>query len=263
MFEAIQYYQSLAEKFDNRMMCVPGVIVVLVGLCIWLSGLRWRKVLGALAGGSFFAGIGMCLGDYGCLAIFAVTVIGMVVGALVEKIMLGVFGIVLAAAVMLAVVSIFSAGMNTAAPTQIQPRWPQYEEPGIVIGCEQTMEITQKTCSFVLTGMIDNIKSASLVSIGAAVIAMALAGFIAAFMPRVFIAIISSSLGSMVISAGIIMLLLYKGSKPVNSIMAKGPFYGFVIFVMLVFGTMVQLVLSPPAAQQEQESSPEKNRDKK
>ncbi len=259
MYEVIEYYQSLAAKFDSRMMLVPGMAVVVLGLCIWLAGLRWRKVLGATAGGIVFIAIGLCLGDYGCLMLLVVSVIGMAVGALVEKTTLGIFGVVMSAIFVLIIVSFFCGSMDV----QNYPRWPQYEEPGVVIGCSQSVEITRTTGAFVLSKMIENIKSASLISIGAAVIAMLIAGFVAVIMPRVFIAFISSSLGSAVIFAGLIMLLFYKGFRLVGYISDKMPFYAILVFVMLVFGAMVQLVLSPSAAEQTQKPSPEKNGDKK
>ncbi|HAL45961.1 MAG: hypothetical protein A2Y12_10235 [Planctomycetes bacterium GWF2_42_9] len=256
MFEAIEYYQSLAEKFDSRVMCVPALAVILVGLCIWLSGLRWRKVLGAIAGGTMFAGIGFCLGDYG-VVIFIITIIGMAVGAMIEKVMLGVFGVAMTCAAVLVIISAFLASQNTSE----YPHWPQYEQSGVVIGFSQMIEITKATGSYIVSNMIENLKSASLLWYGAIMLAVIAAGFLAVVMPRLFIAFISSSLGSAVIFAGLMMLLFYKGSKPVNYISKQAAFYAFIIFVMLVFGTMVQLVLSPAPA--EQKPSPEKKADKK
>jgi hypothetical protein len=258
MFEAIEYYQSLAEKFDSRIMCVPALAIILVGLCIWLSGLRWRKVLGAIAGGSIFAFMGFCLGDYG-IVIFIITIIGMAIGALIEKVMLGIFGIALTCAAVLVIVSAFSSTSNV----QNYTRWPQYEESGVVIGFSQILMITKTTASYVLKNMIENLKSASLLWYAAVVLAVFAAGFLAVIMPRLFIALISSSLGSAVIFAGMMMLLFYKGSKPVNYISKQGAFYAFVIFVMLIFGTMVQLVLSPAAAEQTESPASEKKGDKK
>jgi len=263
MYEAIEYYQSLAAKFDSRVMFVPGMAVVAVGLCIWLAGLRWRKVLGATAGGIIFAAIALCLGDYGCVMMLIVSIIGMTVGTLVEKFTLGIFGVVMIVVFVLIIVASVCGHVNAESAAQNYTRWPQYEQPGVVIGCSQCIEITRTTGRFVLSAMIENIKSASLISIGAAVLAMLLAGFAAVVMPRVFIAIISSSLGSAVIFAGLIMLLFYKGFRLVSYISGKVPIYAIIVFVMLVFGTMVQLVLSPPAAEQPPKTSPEKNGDKK
>ena len=258
MFEAIEYYQSLAEKFDSRILFVPGIVVVVVGLCIWLAGLRWRKVLGAMAGGCFLAGIGLCIGNYGLPVIAAVTLIGIALGALVEKIMLGIFGTALAAAVVI-----------TAASTIVEqryetsnnyPRWLENEADDAVINFPQAIAVTKGTGHYILSGIIENVKS-SLVSVASASTAILITGFAAMMLPRIFIAAVSSSFGSAVIFAGMIMLLFYKGSKPVNFISDKGSYYSMVIFAMIIFGTIVQLVLSPEPKTQKAE--PEKNGNKK
>jgi len=259
MFEVVEYYQALAAKFDSRIMLVPGMVVVALGLCIWLAGLRWRKVLGAAAGGLIFASLGLLLGDYGCVILLVVSLIGMTIGVLVEKITLGVFGVLMSVIFALAAVSIACGDLNV----KNYPRWPQYEQPGVVISCSQCVEITRTLGMFVWPKMLANIKSASLIASAASLIAIAAAGFVAVVKPRVFIAVISSSLGSAVIFTGLVMLLFYKGSGLVGCISDKMPYYALIVFLMLVFGTTVQLVLSPPAAEQTQKPLPEKNGDKK
>jgi hypothetical protein len=47
----------------------------------------------------------------------------------------------------------------------------------------------------------------------------------------------------MLIFAGMILLLLHKGSLPVSNIYSKPPFYGAVFVAMTGFGTIEQLVL--------------------
>jgi len=258
MFEIIKYYQSLAEKFDSRILTVPGIVVVLVGLCVWLAGLRWRKVLGALAGGSFFAAIGLCLGIYDFPIVIVVAAIGIVIGALVEKIMLGVCGTAMVVAIVLVVVST-SAKQRQGGEVQYDfQRWPQYEESNDVLNSSQASEITEKTGLFICSKIIENIKSSSLVSFGAGGVALVIAGFIALLRPRLFVAAFSSLFGAVMIFAGLIMLLFYKGSKPVNFISEKGQFYAIVLLVMMVFGTVVQMVLSPPAAKPTEKDVPEK-----
>jgi hypothetical protein len=259
MYEVIEYYQSLAAKFDSRIMLVPGVAVVALGLCIWLAGLRWRKVLGATSGGIIFASLGMCLGDYGCVMLLIVSLIGMIIGVLVEKITLGVFGVLMSAVFVLAVVSIFCGNVNF----QNFPRWPEYEQAGTVIGCSQSVAITRTIGMFVLSGLTANLKSVPAISIAASIAAMMATGLVAVVRPRIFIAVISSSLGSAVISAGLIMLLFYKGFRLVSYMSGKAPHYALIVFVMLVFGAAVQLVLSPPTTEQTEKTSPGKNGDKK
>ena len=50
MLEALEYYQSLAEKFQSQLLTVPGILVVLAGLCVWLAGLRWAECSEPLQG---------------------------------------------------------------------------------------------------------------------------------------------------------------------------------------------------------------------
>lgn len=264
MFEAIEYYQSLAEKFDGRILFVPGIIVVLLGLCIWLAGLRWRKILGALAGGSFCVAASVCFGNYDAAIILGAAAIGIIIGATIEKIILGIFGTALVAAIVLVIVTMIDKQRQSSdIATKNYTRWSEYEESGVVINFLQAIEITKQTGLYILSGMIENIKSTSLIYAAAASTAMLIAGFIATIMPRIFIAVVSSSLGSAMIFAGMIMLFFYKGSKPVNYIWEKGTFCAMVTFAMIIFGTMVQLVLSPGSVKPIEKAVPDKNGDKK
>jgi len=49
-------------------------------------------------------------------------------------------------------------------------------------------------------------------------------------------------LGTMFIFAGMILLLLYKGSAPISAIFHKAPVYATVFAAMAAFGAVVQLV---------------------
>ncbi|MFA5291966.1 MAG: hypothetical protein WC496_02915 [Phycisphaerae bacterium] len=274
MFEALEYYQSLAEKFDSRILTVPGIVVVIVGLCVWLAGLRWRKILGALAGGGFFAALAVSIGSYSTGIVLAVILIGTVIGALIEKVMLGIFGASAAAVIVLVVISTNLRAKQYSdieylnslqEPTEEDilsqrycPRWPEYEQRDIVISPPQAADITRQMASYVMAKIFDDIKSSSAGAFASAAFVMLAAAFAAFIIPRTFIAVVSSSLGSAVIFAGMIMLLFYKGSKPVNYIAEKSHFYIMVLAVMAAFGSIVQLVLSPPVAEQTKENMPDK-----
>jgi len=64
---------------------------------------------------------------------------------------------------------------------------------------------------------------------------------------RFLSALILSVLGTAVIFAGMIMLLIYKGSQPVTYIIQKQYFFGSVFAIMAVFGTIEQLLLCKQA----------------
>jgi hypothetical protein len=52
-----------------------------------------------------------------------------------------------------------------------------------------------------------------------------------------------AALGTTLIFAGMILLLMYKGSAPISELMRKPPFYGTVFVTMAAFGTVEQLIL--------------------
>jgi hypothetical protein len=54
-----------------------------------------------------------------------------------------------------------------------------------------------------------------------------------------------SVLGTALIFAGLIALLIFKGSAPIALVQQQGAFYGLVLLGMAAFGTLEQLVLCP------------------
>ncbi len=63
-------------------------------------------------------------------------------------------------------------------------------------------------------------------------------------------------LGTMLVFAGMVWLLLYKGSVPISEIFRKGKFYGTVFVAMTVFGTLIQLLLFWRAAKKKKRGKP-------
>ena len=60
---------------------------------------------------------------------------------------------------------------------------------------------------------------------------------------RITSALSCATFGTMLIFAGMILLLLYKGSGPISSILQKSPFYAIVFGAMAAFGTVEQLIV--------------------
>ncbi|MFA5252658.1 MAG: hypothetical protein WC454_08765 [Phycisphaerae bacterium] len=279
MFESLEYYQSLAEKFDSRILTIPGIVVVIVGLCIWLAGLRWKKVLGALAGGAIFAATVLCIGCFGRGTLLILTVIGFAFGAVAEKATLGVFGAAIASLVVLAVMSAnirareyseseYVESMEEPSEEEIlselyYPTFPEYEYDDVVITTAEAVEITRETGSYLAAKIIDDVKSSNTIAFASALAVLIAAGFAAALVPRLYIAVTASSLGTAIIFAGMIMLLFYRRSEPITSIAEKGRYFAAVFAVMIIFGTIVQLVLSPAAAKTQNEKENGKNGAKK
>jgi hypothetical protein len=251
MLEALEYYQSLAQKFQSQLLTGPGIIVVLTGLCIWLAGLRWRRVIGAFTGAAV-AAIGVFLiGNFAANVVLTACIIGILAGIVINRIVFGIFG----AAVGVLVIMVILAGGPAAAEVTADnfvsdyscPTWPEYEQSDAGLDASAASQITTQMAEYFADRAKKAITSASAVSFAAAGVVIVIAAIATLMAPRLFIAAVSSTLGSAVIFAGMIMLLFYKGSKPISCIAEKPRFYLAAFTAMIIFGTLVQLVLSPPA----------------
>lgn len=69
------------------------------------------------------------------------------------------------------------------------------------------------------------------------------------FFSRLIPALCSTALGTLLIFAGMILLLLYKGSAPITHINDRQSFYATVCIAMIAFGTITQLLPCPPVRQ--------------
>lgn len=265
MFEALVYYQSLAQKFQNQLLIGTGIAIVLVGLCIWLAGLRFKRIVSAIVGAAIAAAGVFAFGDYLPKTLFAASAVGIIVGAIAGRFMLGIFAALVGGLLAITVISgrlqstdtggieFFDA--NSVNPNKIvaddfvsssaYPTWPQYQQSGIIIPSPAAGEITIKMSAHLISLAKKTILSAGITAYGGAAAVLFVVVFFCFVMPRFFVAVISAALGSAVVFAGMVILLFYKASEPVNLIAAKPKFYGIAFGAMLAFGTIVQLLLSP------------------
>lgn len=267
MLEALEYYQSLAQKFQGQLLTGPGIAIVLAGLCIWLAGLRWRRTLGAVAGAAIAVAGVLNFGDYPPPTVLGVCAVGLIAGVFINRIVLSVFGTIVG----VLVVMVFLSGSSQAAnqddgiefldvdkaynPDQIRPddfvlensypTWPEYEQSDAVIPAPDAIKITTAMAGYFIGRTKKAVFSAGVVTYGGAALAAVIIMFFSLIAPRLFIAVFSAIIGSAVIFTGMIMLLFYKGSEPVSLIAAKAQFYGLVFGAMAAFGILVQLLLSP------------------
>jgi hypothetical protein len=98
-------------------------------------------------------------------------------------------------------------------------------------------------CGFFMTGR--NIMPAMVWAAAAVVIALVLWKMLTGgyFFWRLFSAVFCSASGTILVFAGMTLLLLYKGAAPAKSIAGKQSFYLAVVAGMFAFGTVEQLLL--------------------
>ncbi|MFA6187130.1 MAG: hypothetical protein WC770_07970 [Phycisphaerae bacterium] len=265
MFESLVYYQGLAQKFQGQLLTTAGIAIVLVGLCIWLAGLRFKCIVSAIVGAIVAAAGVVTFGDYPAKILLVASAVGIIVGAIAGRFMLGIFAMIVGGLLVITVVSgrlqpaeaggveFFDANsFNTKeiaaddfVSSSAYPTWPQYQQKGVVIPTPAAIDITVKMSAHLIGLAKKTVLSAGITAYGGAAGVILAVIFFCFILPRFFVAVISAALGSAVIFAGMVTLLFYKGSEPISLIAAKPQFYGIAFGAMTVFGTIMQLLLSP------------------
>ncbi|MCD4831863.1 MAG: hypothetical protein K8R02_08700 [Anaerohalosphaeraceae bacterium] len=264
MLEALEYYQSLAQKFQTQLLTAPGVLLVLIGLSVWLAGLRWRWLLGALAGATMAIVGVFALGAEGLFAVTVAVAVGFAAGLLMDKIVLGIFGTIFAAGIVLLFFACdnsppaaeFYSGSGHDSNTVVAedfitqypyPTWPQYHATTETIASPMAVEITIEMARYFVENSKKGLTLCGSGSFACAGFAAIIMTVIAMATARLFISLMSSAIGTTIIFVGMTMLLFYKGSAPITLISQRPTLYSVVFLVMIIFGAVVQLVLSPPS----------------
>lgn len=250
MLEILRNFESiLGEAAEVRPLLVigPGAAAVVVGLFVWLGGLGLRKVLVAIAGAIAGGILGFVLIGRGVIPAGASAGAAAVVAVVFERLSVAILAAALAAAIGFAVLvrpilvgpqaldpanqDETSAQTTTASGVEVLTRLKAY---AVDVGSEVRRAAPQ----------MPPYEWAIIAGLAAV---FALGGLI---FRRVVPALCFSVLGTMLIFAGMSLLLLYKGVEPVSRMSGQPPLYAGVLAAMTAFGTAEQLVLCRAAKAQ-------------
>ncbi len=243
MLEILQDFESAiggGVRLSPVVLVGPGLAAVITGLFIWLGGLGFRKTLVAVAGA-------ICGGICGFFAIGQNIVSAAFVAALTAALAVvfeRMFIAILTAALAAVFAFVILAGPHIENSQQAAPI-----SPGEMSAQGQTISV-RESAEKMKAHIIDvgqRIKHAGLqllVYHWAIIMVLVLIFIVAGFsLWRLASALCCSVLGTVLIFAGMILLLLHKGAVPVSSICGKPSFYAAVFIAMTAFGTCEQLLL--------------------
>ena len=240
MLEILQNFEQTAARFSPIVLIGPGLATVLVGLFIWLGGLGFRRLLAAAVGAVSGGICGFFIAGRNIMTAIILAAVAAAIAVIFERLFITILAAALAGVFGFAVLA-----------------WPYIENPQEVTPTNSSKvpaqgpalsvrESIEKVKVYV-ADVSEKIKQACsqmpvyswliLLVLGVIFIVV---GF---FFRRLASALCCSALGTMLIFAGMILLLLYKGSVPISSIYSKPPFYGAVFVAMTGFGTIEQLLL--------------------
>jgi len=242
MLEIAQNFEQTATSFSPIVLIAPGLTAVIIGLFVWLGGLGLRKLLvvvvGAVGGGIF----GFFVIGRNVMSAMISVGVGAVIAIIFERIFITILAAALAAAIGIAVLAGPYVG-NAEGANPINRDKILANGPAITI--HESIHILKVHTVF----FTNEIKQACLqmpaynwIIIAALVTIFIMGGF---YFWRLTSALCCAILGTLLVFAGMILLLLYKGAEPISSISRRTLFYAAVFIAMIAFGTIEQLLLCP------------------
>ncbi len=249
MLEIVQHLEQSAARFNPPILIASGLVCVAAGLFIWLGGLGFRKLLvptvGAIAGVAcatlmFAQNITLTL-------IFAA--IAAVIARIFEKAFIIILTVVLAVAFCFAIL----AGACTEYDRDSFTAQPEYEKQ-MLTGTFSASRTVEAIAAYVddLVIEIEHIASQMPLYYWAIITALAVIVIIAGlYFWRLTSALCYATWGTLLVFAGMIFLLLYKGAAPVSHITGRILLYAAVFIAMAAFGTIGQLILCRPIKQKQ------------
>jgi hypothetical protein len=241
MFEIARYLEQMAVRFSPVILVGPGLILVLLGLFVWLGGLGFRKVLFAILGAVSGGACGFFITAHSAwLAVILACVVALI-AVMFEKVFIVILAAVLAAAFCFAVLAgpYIESGriVASASRDKTQNR------------AELSIQQSKKIMGEYVVGSVTEIKQLlfhmPVHKLAIMAVLAVVCIVVGSYQWRLTSAFCCAALGTSLIFAGMILLLLYKGAAPISRILQSHPFYLSVFAAMTVFGMAEQLLLCP------------------
>jgi hypothetical protein len=240
MFGLLQNFEQSAGRFSPVVLIGLGIILVLAGLFVWLGGLGLTRILAGVVG----AVAGAVCGFFVIRRTIASAVFLATVMTAVAVIFERIFFIILTAALALVVSFAVLAWPYLGIPRQL-PAANQISATvhGPAMSATETVEAA-KDCFVNLNSALKLIYSRMPLYKWVIMVGLTVTFFFIGFYSwRLVVSLSCATVGTMLVFAGMVLLLLYKGSFPISGICSKTPFYGSIFLVMTAAGTIEQLLL--------------------
>ena len=211
MLEIARDIEQTAASFSPVLSIALGLACVTAGLFVWLGGLGFRKLLVVIVGAVAGAIVGSFIASRNLVSAMASVALAAGLALIFERLFISILAVASAAVVTFVILAgVYKADLSDGLK-QACLQMPLYSWPVI-----------------------------------AAVAAISIAG--AFYLWRVTSALCCAAIGTLLIFAGMILLLLHKGAAPVGYIAGRGLFFAAVFVAMTAFGTLEQLLFCQPAA---------------
>jgi hypothetical protein len=248
MFYILRHFEKTAVHFDTTILVVSGLVAFLLGLVTWLGGTAFRKFLAIIAGAAIGYVIGLLIAGGNTVPVITFTCLAAALAAVLEKFFTAILAALLAAVIGFAFLAGPHLAENPGTITTVLQNAQNHPGP---LDTDQTIEVVKEYAAILfaeirhISSQMTTFTPVVIAGIAAVVLIM---GF---FFGRLITALSAATLGTILVFAGMILLLLYKGTEPISHISSKQPFYATVFTAMTAFGTIGQFLLYRRPAKKE------------
>ena len=234
-----------------------GILLAGTGICLCLGGLRWHYVAGLLMAAVIAAVVTTLLALPMPVALTAISIAASIGLILNRPTMIFAGGIILAIIFLVicsSVCGLYSGGEWPILQVDQDPPAVTIQQSAIFYGdwLKQTLLNTLEAI---------NLNSALIKAIAAAVALVVI--FVGIVLQKIVSALSCSVFGTVMVFAGMITLLLYKGSQPLSCIYQRPAFYSGAAVCVILFGVVVEMMLCPGKLVNENKSNKKKDGEQK
>lgn len=232
-------FEKTAQYLHTAVLVLPGLVMVFFGLWLWLAGSSWHKLFAA-AFAAIIAGSISAMMALNIFAIALITILAILLGGMFSRLVIALSAAITAS--MMTLLVMYNLG------TQTFPSPNRYYTT-----ITEKMDIPQSV-SFIndyslfagreVMNIVKSLQSTNVAIICACGIVFLVAGLL---LSKLTTALLASLWGILLITKGMILLLLYKGTFVVTRAGQNTMLYLYILAGMLVFGIVVQLVICPAA----------------
>jgi hypothetical protein len=248
MLEIFQNLEQMMERFAPLVVIVSGVVFLLLGLCMWLGGLALRKGFIAIAGLLGGCIVGLFVVGRNLFSASLTGALAMLSTLILEKLLVILLAATLAASVAFTVAA--EPYFEKAEVTEVQQVQNETSEQTTIT---EPKDFILELKTFGLDSG-RKIKQAAIkipIHIWPIIATPALIVLICGvFLWRFTSVLFFSVLGTMASFFGVFLMLLYKGTEPVDYVRSRPIIFVVVFAVMAAFGMVIQLLLCKKSKKQ-------------
>jgi len=244
MLEVLKSFEEISLRLAPAVLAASGVVFLIGGLCVWLGGLRWARAAAGILAALFGGLCGFLMGEGEIAAIVITAAVAAGFAMLFEKVALTLAAAVLTGFIALIILNGPSLSMaEDSGPAEGHKTAGENQLSTYDI--KESLALIKGRVVLLGKGVVDDLDAAAIKSLVIAAVAAIGVATVGILMPRLIMAAGCSEVGTGLIFAGMVLLLLCKGTQPISGICEKAAFYKVVMTAMIVFGIAAQLLLCP------------------